>query len=136
MAQESDKKEATEEEKPTRKGVTEHEILNIIRNCREEGILQSEIWKMVNADSREGSRAILRLEKKGLINRKKELHQGRWTYRVVSKLQFSTVDSIIDIPCAFCDLESKCGRSAILSPTKCDHLTVWLNEKINQENGY
>ena len=134
MAQKSDKKENVEK-KSVKKGVTEQEILEMLRNRRDEGILQSELWKMVKADSREGSRAILRLEKKGLISRRKELHQGRWTYRVMSKLKFSSVDSIVDIPCTFCDLESKCGRSAILSPTRCDHLTSWLNEKINQTNG-
>ena len=134
MAQRSDKNKV--DEKSGRKGVTEQEILQIIRDSRDEGILQSEIWKMVNADSREGSRTILRLERKGLINREKELHEGRWTYRVVSKFQFSTADSILDVPCAFCDHESKCGQSAILSPTECEHLTAWLKEKIDRKSGH
>lgn len=120
--------EEVEEKAAVRKGVTEQEILELIRNSRDEGILQSELWKMVNADSREGSRAILRLEKKGLIVRRKELHQGRWTYRVISKLKFSSVDSILDVPCAFCELESKCGRAAILSPTRCERLSEWLEK--------
>jgi predicted transcriptional regulator len=90
------------------------------------GILQSELWKKLTADSREGSRAILRLEKKGLIARKKELHDGRWTYRVFAKRRYSTIDSIVDIPCAFCDLFGSCSQSWIMNPNKCEHLTKWL----------
>jgi DNA-binding Lrp family transcriptional regulator len=137
MAQKSGEKTSGEgggeevgEKSAVRKGVTEQEILELIRNSRDEGILQSELWKMVNADSREGSRAILRLEKKGLIVRRKELHQGRWTYRVISKLKFSSANSILDVPCAFCDLESKCGRAGILSPAQCKRLTEWLEKLV------
>lgn len=111
---------------PKRKGPSEQEILEIIRNLQDEGILQSELWKKVRADSREGSRTILRLEKKGLIERRKELHDGRWTYRVLTKLKFSKIDSIMDIPCAFCDIEGRCGQSAVQNPNKCERLTRWL----------
>jgi hypothetical protein len=90
------------------------------------GILQSELWKKLTADSREGSRAILRLEKKGLIARKKELHEGRWTYRVFAKRRYSTIDSIVDIPCAFCDLFGSCPQSWIMNPNKCENLTKWM----------
>jgi len=54
-----------------RKWGTEQKILETIRNTRDKGIYQSELWKLISADSREGSRAILRLAKKGLLNVKK-----------------------------------------------------------------
>jgi DNA-binding MarR family transcriptional regulator len=111
---------------PKKKGPTEQDVLAIINNLQNEGILQSELWKKVKADSREGSRTILRLEKKGLIERRKELHDGRWTYRVLTTHKFSKIDSIMDIPCAFCDIEGRCGQSAIQHPSKCDRLTKWL----------
>lgn len=50
-----------------RKGPTEQDVLRIVMELGDMGILQSELWKKLTADSREGSRAILRLEKKGLI---------------------------------------------------------------------
>ena len=90
------------------------------------GILQSELWRKLTADSREGSRAILRLEKKGLIARKKELHEGRWTYRVFAKRRYSTIDSIVDIPCAFRDLVGNCPQTWIMNPNKCENLTKWM----------
>jgi len=109
-----------------RKGPTEQDVLRIVMELGDMGILQSELWKKLTADSREGSRAILRLEKKGLIARKKELHDGRWTYRVFAKRRYSTIDSIVDIPCAFCDLIGNCPQSWIMNPSKCEHLTKWL----------
>ncbi len=109
-----------------RKGPTEQDVLAIVMELADEGILQSELWKRAKADSREGSRAILRLEKKGLIERRKELHDGRWTYRVFARRRYSTIDSIIDVPCAFCDLEGRCPQSWILNPNKCENLTKWL----------
>ncbi len=111
---------------PKKKGPTEQDVLHIIKNTQEEGILQSELWKRIEADSREGSRTILRLEKKGLIERRKELHDGRWTYRILARHRFSRIDSIKDVPCAFCDLEAKCSQSALQNPSKCEKLTKWL----------
>ena len=118
-----------------RKWGTEQKILETIRNSRDEGVYQSELWKMIDTDSREGSRAILRLEKKGLIERTKELHDGRWTYRLIATYQFSSADSILDIPCAFCDADSKCGVSAVRIPHQCEILEKWIEEKADQHTG-
>lgn len=104
-----------------RKGPVEHGILSEIMEIGEEGILQSDLWRRVKADSREGSRAILRLEKKGLIERKKELYEGRWTYRVFAKRRYSTIDSIVEIPCSFCDIRENCIRDI-----DCEKLTEYL----------
>jgi len=109
-----------------RKGSTEQDMLQVVNGVGESGILQSELWKRLSADSREGSRAVLRLEKKGLIERRRELHGGRWTFRVLSKRKLSHIDSIADVPCAFCEDESKCGQSGIVTPNKCMKLTLWL----------
>ena len=109
-----------------RKSDTSHEMLDIIMSVGEDGILQSELWKKMNADSREGSRTIIRLEKKGLIDRKKELHEGRWTYRVFAKRKLSTIESILNIPCAACDLEIRCSEAGSVSPDKCNKLTQWI----------
>ncbi|MFH0848680.1 MAG: Lrp/AsnC family transcriptional regulator [archaeon] len=110
----------------SRKGPGEQDMLQFVMKTGDDGILQSELWKKMKADSREGSRAILRLERKGLIARKKELHNGRWTYRVFSKRKLSKIDSVEFIPCTFCDDEPRCGQSAIVTPDRCLKLTQWL----------
>ena len=109
-----------------RRGSTDQDILNTILDAGEGGVLQSELWKTITTDSRESSRAILRLEKRKMIERRKELFGGRWTYRILAKRRIPKVDSIIAIPCAFCNLESRCSQSALVSPTKCDRLTIYL----------
>lgn len=109
-----------------RKGAIEQEVLDLIMNSGEKGILQSELWKMIKADSREGSRTVIRLEKRGLIKRKKELHNGRWTYRIFPKHKYSKIDTLIGCPCVFCENEDKCEESEMDFLGKCIKLTKWL----------
>jgi hypothetical protein len=91
-----------------------------------EGILQSALWREMKADSREGSRAILRLERKGLIERKRELNSGRWTYRVFARRKYSSIDSIIDVPCSFCDIEARCSQEGAETPARCARINQWI----------
>lgn len=109
-----------------RKGPTEQDVLRIVMDKGNDGILQSELWREMKADSREGSRAILRLERKRLIERKRELHSGRWTYRVFARRKYSSINSIIDVPCSFCDIESKCAPAATVNPSTCQRLNQWI----------
>ena len=104
----------------------EHKALGIIMNTGSEGVLQSELWRKMKASSREGSRISIKLESKGLIYRERELHNGRWTYRLYSKRKPVTVDSIIACPCLTCPENSRCGVGGIVSPVTCDKLTDWI----------
>jgi hypothetical protein len=109
-----------------RKGPTEQDVLRIVMDKGNEGILQSALWREMKADSREGSRAILRLERKGLIERKRELNAGRWTYRVFARRKYSSIDSIVDIPCAFCDIEARCAEAGVENPARCEKINQWI----------
>lgn len=106
----------------------ERKALDIIMRMGEKGILQSELWREINATSREGSRISIRLESKGLIYREPELSKGRWTYRLYSKRQIVSIDSIIDCPCVSCEENSKCGAGGKISPNDCEKLTQWILE--------
>jgi len=68
-----------------RRSNMEHRALQFIANTGDEGVLQSDLWRQLEASSREGSRISLKLEKKGLIRRERELFEGRWTYRLYPK---------------------------------------------------
>lgn len=48
----------------------------------EHGLLQSELWKRLGADSRKGSRLARSLAEKGLIEREETVSNGRNTYRL------------------------------------------------------
>jgi len=104
----------------------EQKALHIIMKSGEKGILQSELWREINATSREGSRISIRLESKGLIYREPELSKGRWTYRLYPKRQPISIDSIMDCPCLSCEESSRCSVGGKVSPLNCDKIVEWV----------
>ena len=104
----------------------EHKALQLIVNVGSDGVLQSELWRKLDASSREGSRIAIKLENKGLIQRERELSHGRWTYRLHAKRKPASINSIIDCPCLMCPNDSRCGPWSTVSPNKCEKLTEWL----------
>lgn len=111
----------------------EHKALQFIVNTTEEGVLQSDLWRQLNATSREGSRIALKLEKKGLIRRERELSEGRWTYRLFPKRKPASIGSIIDCPCLTCLESIRCGAYGAASPHDCEGLTEWLINMAHDE---
>ena len=104
----------------------EEQALKLIIEKGPDGVLQSEMWRSLKASSREGSRISLRLEAKNLIKRERELSNGRWTYRIFIKKKPLKIDSLIDIPCMFCDDIHRCELNGETSPATCVPLTSWL----------
>ncbi len=104
----------------------EQKALQLVMNAGEQGLLQAELWRNVDASSREGSRISLKLERKGLIRRDKELSNGRWTYRLFSMRQPVSIDSILLCPCLTCEESIRCGAGGKVSPNDCSILTDWI----------
>ncbi|MGW8289000.1 MAG: helix-turn-helix transcriptional regulator [Candidatus Bathyarchaeia archaeon] len=109
-----------------RRNELEHKALDVISNNGTDGVLQSELWRELDATSREGSRIALKLETKGLILREKELFEGRWTYRLFPKRKPASLNSIIDSPCLMCPNDPRCGAWSPISPNECPRLTMWI----------
>jgi hypothetical protein len=109
-----------------RRNELEHKALDVIVNNGNDGVLQSELWRELDATSREGSRIALKLETKGLILREKELYEGRWTYRLFPKRKPASLNSIIDSPCLMCPNDARCGAWSQISPNECPRLTAWI----------
>ena len=110
-----------------RKNDLDHDALRLIIEAGEEGILQSEMWKKINATSREGSRLALKFEEKGVVERRKVLHEGRWTYKLFSQTKMVTIDSISDCPCITCEGLDKCFPGGQVTPIHCRLLTLWMD---------
>jgi len=110
----------------TKQGDLESQALQVILDKGSEGILQCDLWKELNASSREGSRISIKLENKNLIRRDRELRSGRWTYRVFIKRHPIDIDPIIDVPCVSCDDISRCETDTEVSPLNCKLLDQWL----------
>lgn len=113
----------------------EHKALQFIANTGDEGVLQSNLWRQLDASSREGSRISIKLENKGLIRRERELSEGRWTYRLYPKRKPASINSIIDCPCLTCSESIRCGAYGATSPNDCEKLTEWLNNLAHGDAG-
>jgi len=110
----------------------EHKALSYIANIGGEGVLQSDLWRQLGASSREGSRIALKLEDKGLIQRQKELCEGRWTYRLYPKRKPASINSIADCPCLTCPENLRCGSWGATSPNDCVKLTDWILKQASE----
>lgn len=111
----------------------EQKALQIIVNTGDRGVLQSDLWRKINASSREGSRISIKLENKGLIRRERELHKGRWTYRLYSSRKPISIDSILTCPCLTCPENPRCEPGGTISPNNCEKLTQWILESHRTE---
>ncbi len=116
----------------------EKEALNLIKNS-DNGILQSELVKELGLDSREGSRLVLRLTKKGLIRREQVSVNGRRTYRLLpveSRPEKASIKiditTILDIPCTTCPYIDQCGPGNFYDPATCHLMDRWLEESVNK----
>lgn len=86
----------------------EDEALKLIQSAPE-GVLQSELWKQLNVDSRKCSRIVKKLEDSGLIERVEFKKEGIKTYLLRGKqMPVNPADLLAGdelIPCIACDLE-------------------------------
>lgn len=109
-----------------RRDELEYKALHYITNTQGQGVLQVDLWRVLGASSREGSRIALKLANKGLIRREKELFEGRWTYRLFPKRQPASINSVVDCPCLMCPNDARCTAWGAVSPNGCGRLTEWV----------
>ncbi len=103
------------------------------------GILQSDLWRELKLNSREGSRIAVKLEKQGLLRRVKELSGGRWTYRLYSndknrpikKFSWTNLDNC---PCFVCINAKICGAGQTVNPIQCNELDIWIIQQIDSKD--
>jgi len=101
--------------------------LAIIQQYGGNGILQTALWRRLGLDSRKGSRQVLNLERRGFVERRRELSKGRWTFRIFPRRRTATVDTIASIPCVSCDDDYRgmCPTHTV-NPATCSRLTHWV----------
>lgn len=118
----------------------EKSALSLIKKNKE-GLLQSDLWKMLGLDSREGSRLVLRLTKKGLIRREQVMVNGRRTYRLFlvesdsgGKSIIVDLSNVLDIPCTTCPYIESCGPGNFYDPATCPLMDSWLEGKLESRS--
>jgi hypothetical protein len=115
---------------PQKNSNLEQKALKLIIDAEDEGLLQSDLWKELGVSSREGSRMAKKFEEKEKIVREKVLNEGRWTYRLYSKREPVTLDSVGGCPCLICGEVDKCFRGGTKDPVYCLQLTAWIDPRI------
>ena len=106
-----------------------NKVCEIIADYEDKGMLQSDLWKKLKLNSRDGSRLALRLERRGLITREKILKKGRWTYKLIIEQAPIKLESLIDSPCLTCPVEQKCDFENAYpepSPLHCQLIEDWV----------
>ncbi len=112
--------------KVSRRYRLEGKVLNIIMRSKD-GIVQTDLYRMLNISNREGSRICLKLESWGLIKREKVLHKERWTYKLYSTRRVPKIDSLKGSPCFACQYFNKgCASGSVVSPERCELLDKWI----------
>jgi predicted transcriptional regulator len=102
-----------------------YKAYQLIKEHGEKGILQYRLWKKLGLDSRRGSQIARKLEEKGLIERVKVQRRGKTSFILKSKRRPVNPDSVLEVPCAFCPEQERCGSREV-SPETCGKLNDWL----------
>ena len=113
-----------------------NKVCEIIADFEEKGMLQSDLWKKLKLNSRDGSRLALRLERRGLISREKILQKGRWTYKLIIEQAPIKLESLIDSPCLTCPVEQKCDFENTYpepSPLHCQLIEDWVTVEFSKK---
>jgi len=112
--------------------VLERKLLKLLSESGSEGILQKELWKKLNIDSRKGIKIVRTLEKQGLLTRQAIIHRGRKSYIVRLGPKYFAKKTIpryiLRIPCFYCELLDGCGEKISINPINCPKLNAWLEE--------
>jgi len=110
--------------------ILERKLLKLLSEIGDEGILQKELWKKLNIDSRKGIKIVRRLERQGLLTRKSVIYRGRKTYIVKLSPKYyvkkTIPNDVMEVPCFFCSLLEDCGERISVNPINCPKLNAWL----------
>jgi len=116
----------------------ERKILRALEKAGEKGVIQRELWGMLGVDSRSGARIVARLERMGLVKRKRIMYKGKATYLLKiheeAKIEMKILEEIKEIPCFTCQYLDICGEGGSVTPEKCMKLLQWLEKAVEQKS--
>lgn len=109
----------------------EEKLIKLLQSSVDRSLLQSDIWKSINSNSREVSRALSRMEKKGVVKREPYTKESHKTYRVtlIKKEPKVQIADVVWCSCFTCPDLSRCGSGQPISPENCVKLTMSLRNE-------
>ncbi len=106
----------------------EQKLYEIIKKNKV-GIERRELWKISKIKSEDGTKALIRLLKKGSILQMEKYVNGKKVYILKAPsaiLKILPLESIYDVPCLPCGDFNNCSELGSLNPTNCVKLNNWL----------
>ena len=112
----------------------EEKILSLLQSSVEVFLLQSYLWKALKSGSREVSRSLVKMEKRGLIKREPFRDGGRKTYKVIllKKKPKIELNDVLWCACFTCSDLSRCGMGQPISPEMCMKLSMSLRNEFRR----
>jgi len=111
----------------------EERAIKLLLEHESSGVLQSDLWHMLDVTSREGSRIAIKLENKGMVKRVKEFANDRWTRRLVPLVRRIEVGALKGCPCPACEHNDSCRSTGTATPAACATLERWILESSSEE---
>ena len=108
----------------------ERKALNLILEAGKKGVLQTELWKILDISNREASRIAKKFVEKGKVCRERVLNNGRWTYKIYSMKKYVNINSIEGCPCLICSDVDRCFTGGTKDSRTCLEMTAWIDPRI------
>ena len=113
----------------------EDKILSLLQNTKNCTLSQGDLGKSLHLTSREISRSLIKLERRGVVQRQRSHEGGRISYKVklLKKKPKIDLNDVVWCSCLTCTDLEKCGRGQPVSPELCAKLTNSIkNEQSRQ----
>ncbi|MDI9644099.1 MAG: hypothetical protein QFX35_02630 [Candidatus Verstraetearchaeota archaeon] len=109
----------------------EEKLIKLLQSSADRSLLQSDLWKSINSNSREVSRALSRMEKRGIVKREPFSKDSHKTYKVMllKKEVRVQISDVVWCSCFTCPDLTRCGMSQPISPENCIKLTMSLRNE-------
>lgn len=106
----------------------EDKILSILQNAEDLAMTQSGLAKALEMTSRDISRIVVKLERRGVVKRLQVKDGGRSSYSVKLLKRTPKIDlnDVVWCACFTCPDLERCGRGQPVSPETCNKLTTSL----------
>lgn len=106
----------------------EDRILASLNKSENDCVLQSTLSKSLSVDGKTLSRALQKLERRGVIKREPYQDGGKRTYKIVllKKQHKADLSDVNWVSCTMCPDLERCGKGQPISPETCDKLTATI----------
>ena len=104
----------------------EERIFSLLQKSDGCSMSQSDLGKGLKMNSREMTRVLVKLEKRGMIKRAKTKERGRKSYRItmLKRQHQINLNDVSWCACLTCQDLERCGRGQPVSPETCNKLAT------------